>query len=356
MSKQSDSNERPSSKQASDEETGFPIWPKDREELEGRILGNPHPIKVAVKVRDDFEMLSDFVKHYESMGEEVGLIVMDNMSSDPRTKSLLSQLSPRHLVLRFEGFHNKVHDSRFFHGLHQAIAGSSAYYAFLDVDELAVWIDSDLRVRKGLSFSETLLSQDSPFIPGIWLENRPFAHRDFTLDLTTEASTRQFVAGIRKGKPFISSKLRLSKVDFARIHNYQFTEELGRPVLAGNLYLLHMKNLDPRLRIQGNLNKLRNYNAVLGKLNHVGLFGPNFSLEQLMNATGELKFNGTTGRYLEEIWMLTKARIPEEVFDSSCFFSILDDLTFFSESQENVRKFEEFLSSPSELISLALGV
>lgn len=331
----------------------FMDWPLHKREILVKLVSDPRPIKIAVKVKDDFGHLRNFLDHYGDADEQIGLVFMDNMSSDRRTKELLQEQSLGHTVFQFRGFLDKVHDSRFFSDLHSALSQSSRYWGFMDVDELVVWIDSDLRVSRGAAMAHRILSQESPFIPGIWIENKPLTTDEFYLDLSSESGIRKFLWGIRSGKPLINSQLKLAKANYSRIHNFQYVDNLRQKYFLGNLFVLHMRNLDPNLRIAGNLNKLRGRNLTQGVLERFGISGGKFALEDLLEAVGHEELTGSAGKNLKEIQRLMQAE--EEIDSPSRSYFKLNFGHFSSESIDNIEKLAQFIESPCETIGSVLG-
>ncbi|MCB4767968.1 hypothetical protein LGR54_05070 [Ancylobacter sp. Lp-2] len=60
-------------------------------------------------MKDETTFLECWIRHHAAIVGRENLIVFDNMSTSAATLDLYHPLEPDLLVVRFQGFHNKLH-------------------------------------------------------------------------------------------------------------------------------------------------------------------------------------------------------------------------------------------------------
>ena len=227
----------------------LPAWETDKAQVCARIAANRGLLKILLKTKDDPFFLPRWVRHHARIAGLRNLIIFDNMSTDPAVLELYDKSADDLQVVRFEGMHNRVHDTTLFPELYAALAKSCEYFIFLDTDEYLVLLD-----EQGWHDSFSLLrfierNPDVPVFPGTWLIN--VAGSDSQIMVGTAPGP--LVDGLRWGKPVIRASAALS--GFIN-HNGQLDKALYGPRIPTNLFVLHLVQLSAEQRIRSNVLKL----------------------------------------------------------------------------------------------------
>ncbi|MGA2537709.1 MAG: hypothetical protein ABSF53_16950, partial [Terracidiphilus sp.] len=122
---------------------GILHWNEESDAAVAQIERDHRPFKILLKTKDDPEMLRDWITHHQKIVEIGGLIILDNMSSDPRVSEVYAGLDRRCPIIRFSGFLDNVHNTDHFSKLYQALRASCAYFTFLDTDERLTLFDGE---------------------------------------------------------------------------------------------------------------------------------------------------------------------------------------------------------------------
>ena len=116
-------------------------WDVDSGFICENIRSQKANLKFLVKVKDQPQMLVDWIIHHEKIVGLDNLIIADNMScSDSLSGDNLDSRIFR-ILFQFTGAHNYIHDQDIFFDLYEAIRSSCDYYVVMDADERFIWTD-----------------------------------------------------------------------------------------------------------------------------------------------------------------------------------------------------------------------
>lgn len=225
----------------------LPNWTQKSSQIIQR-LRQSSVLKICVKTKNEAEFLRQWIEHHAKIVGYENLIVADNGSDDEATLELYSEYQDKVTIFRFDGSHNEIHWSPRFSDLFAIIQRTSKFFAFIDVDERLVSIDSE-RWDASRSLIE-VLSTENLIYATTWLINAPASYSIFTL-LDTER--RPILKNnLAWGKPILPSHLVGVQ---SGIHNVQFKNYGFAFGTKPRLFLLHLTQF-PKQRIAANRNKL----------------------------------------------------------------------------------------------------
>jgi len=223
-----------------------------------RIKQNRSPLKIVLKIKDDSFFLQSWIDHHSKIVGLENLIILDNMSDDPKVMEVYAKVADLVCVIKFTGFHNRVHRVEDFELLYRALQHSSEYFQFLDADEKLVYVDNDLNVFNDNSIVDALLDSNASVLPGSWLENVSGSESYLWWDLKQNHP----FSCLRSGKPIIASRINVTGM---LNHNHHLAENLYDKDVKTNFLVLHYKRLSAKQRIDSNFRKLLAYNAFKGR-------------------------------------------------------------------------------------------
>ncbi len=316
-------------------------WDGSRAELVDRITSNAAVLKLVVKTKDDPQLLRGWIDHHARIVGEGNLIILDNCSTDPAAADLYRELEDACTVIRFDGFHNRVHRVHEFGELYAALRMSTRFYAFLDTDERLVRFDAAGNLLEPSSLVSTLSEDVHQVVPGVWLEN-VFGYQDrFWLSLKRD----HLGVGLRSGKPIISSSVA---VEGMLNHNRQLAPEFYGDAIRTDFFVLHLKRLSATQRIASNMSKLRAYNAFKGA---------NLSLEDVLGLEPDEFPEGNKRNWIREIQALsredadtTPAKAP--LGGGTC--ELVDGSLRFAD-QEQRAAFRDFIECPDRWLDVLIA-
>ena len=237
-------------------EAGLPLWRDDKAAICAAIEKRQARLKFVLKTKDETHFLDEWIAHHSAIVGLHNLIIFDNMSTDDTVLRTYRTYAPDLFVVRYDGFHNLLHDVGWFPQLYEALARSCDYVMFLDSDEFVTVLDQGRHAR-GSTIADFILSAGSlDILPGTWLNNRRRSRTIFDCGTTLD----RLEHGLRWGKPALRPKGNLK--GFVN-HNTQAWKEnpraipaLGRSETPLNLFVLHMSGLYPAQRLRVNVSKL----------------------------------------------------------------------------------------------------
>lgn len=232
----------------------LPVWEKDHADFLRRLRSRRAPLKIVLKVKDDTFFLERWIEHHGAIVGPQNLVVFDNMSTLPGMGEIYERWDGALNLIRFGGFHNRLHRVGEFPELYSALQASADHFVFLDSDEYLVHIDADRRVHRGPVLLDLLARTRSGVLPGSWLENVQGCENRFWYDIRQD----HVMTGLRSGKPIIASSVPVSGMIN---HNRQIDKSCYDRNVVANFFVLHLKRLSVRQRIATNLHKLQAYNA-----------------------------------------------------------------------------------------------
>lgn len=226
--------------------------------------GKDTVLKIALKVKDEPELLSAWIDHHASIVGLHNLIVLDTGSVDPAHWEILRKVQDKVLVVNYEKHYNTSHfpwQNREFYNL---LTRSCRYFTVLDADEFLARRTGD--ELSSADIVSTLRASTTPVFAGTWIYNAtpPQIDSELTTSASVTFSTKKepLVAGTVAGKSIVSSRHFFD----ARYvgHNMHIAQvvELLEPASFGVFAVLHVKTL-PTSVVR---NRARNHLTTLGLL------------------------------------------------------------------------------------------
>lgn len=319
---------------------GIPLWDDDPSSLSVAIGSTFSTLKVVLKVKDEVHYLRKWIDHYRDMVGLSGIVILDNMSTLPEVSDIYSEYGKELTVIRFKGFHNRVHRVDQFPDLYGALRRSCRYYTFLDCDEFLIHIDGSYRVASGPDAVSKIIDTATGVLPGAWLENVAGYDDRFWWDLAQNHPS----SNLRSGKPIISAEVA---VEGMINHNRQLGLENFDTSVSTQLFILHLKRLSNDQRIAANINKLHAYNA----------FGTTLNLDDILLLDFEKFPAGNKQNWIKEIQVLSAKEIvvgDVEAPLSQGTVRIVNDRIIFS-SIEQQKRFDQYIRYPLEEVNSAIS-
>jgi len=231
-------------------------WSSETDTICAAISAHFAPLKILLKTKDDPEMLEPWIGHHSRIAGFGGLIIFDNMSSDPRVEAIYDKYASVSQIYRYSGFHNLIHHTHHFPRLYAALRSSCTHFIFLDTDEHLSCYDGADRFHADTTILRFLSDrQSTPIFPGTWLQNIS----GYTDHFSLYDAEKPLSHGLKWGKPIISTT---SAFDGMINHNTQINHELYPTPLITNFFVFHLSRVSKQQRINANLRKLRSYHAI----------------------------------------------------------------------------------------------
>lgn len=223
-------------------------WTTSRNEICENIRKNKSTLKIILKTKDDPYLIDGWIEHHKRIVGTGNIIVFDNHSSKPEVLKAYEKYRKEIKIIKFDGFHNDIHDTRKYPDLYCALKDSCTFFTFLDTDERLIFIDEKKYYtdKKIIEFLEE--NKDLDVVPGTWLNNIPASDKIFFLG----NSLNELKSGLTWGKPIINAK---SQIEGFINHNIHAAQHINTHA-PKNIFILHLTKLNPKQRIQANVNKL----------------------------------------------------------------------------------------------------
>lgn len=236
---------------------------KNQSEVVGEIkkLGHSN-FKVALKTKDEPELIEKWILHYSKIFGPENIIIFDNLSTDDFVLDIYSKYSDElggifsfdHKV-KPKMNHNSIHLPSLFPELYKAISSVCDYFSIFDTDEFFVcikngkWCSGGEAYKSLIKYSEELEGKKA--ILCYWLNNYPESDSHFYVGRSFE----KFKKGLGNGKPFLPAK---AVIEMPVNHNKLISDKNLYPdVLPRNFYLLHLQSFTKTRRLRTNFNKLK---------------------------------------------------------------------------------------------------
>jgi Glycosyl transferase family 2 len=315
----------------------LPFWRADKEKICERIRSRRATLKIVVKAKDEKHFLRDWIAYHSAIVGHENLIVFDNMSSDPTVETIYTQLPKETVLVRYDGFHNNIHNKEIFASLYAALAESCRYFLFIDTDEFLTFIDNDKMVLPQSIVDFLADCEPIDAYPGTWLYDAPLSRFLFRC-----GSIGELDGGLRWGKPILRSAARMSGT---LLHNSEISSSFYGASTPLRFFILHMLNLYPDQRIAVNLRKM------VAR----GLIRPDDTVEAVLARDWTKIEDNIVKVYVSELRAFTEAAITSPSYGSKGLIKIEPNsrVGFPSPYEEGV--FDAFRSNgPAGAISRVL--
>jgi hypothetical protein len=300
----------------------------DRRAASAKVAKVFEPFKILLKTKDEPALLRRWIEHHIEIVGPPGILIFDHGSTDPEVEIVYREYAPEISVWRFGGFHNSIHHRRHHPELYEALKASCQYYIFLDTDEFLIHTDGS-KYSGGSRIVRYVRSHPNvSFYPGVWLQNI------MGYDDVFESSTNKhsLIAGLKWGKPILSSDLCASEI---QMHNMQIFECHEEESLITNFLLLHRSLLSPSQRIKANMRKLVAYRVI---------DSPN-DIDAIMNMRPEDHQVDTCQRFIAEVQRLST--LPEDARGTPYqSVKLSNDGSMSFDTLEQKQAFESFVINP----------
>jgi len=232
----------------------LPVWHKCARRICAAVRRAPGPVKILLKVRNDPIFLAAWHRHHAAIVGAQNLIIADNMSDDPQTKTLLRTLAKESTVFRFAGFHNRLSDRTVFADLWHALDESCKWHMALDADERLGWIEDDHCITDARLVDRLLATPPhTAAIPALLLDNIAGKADCFAIPQRNSPKLPVLPCALW-GKPALAAG-KVWPAGMA-LHNVQFHPDAFAAGHAPNLIQMHLCNLIPEQRLRANREKL----------------------------------------------------------------------------------------------------
>ncbi len=294
-------------------------WEADILEICKVIRSNNSPLKIVLKIQDDFEMFDEFYDHHCKIVGSKNIYVFDNGSTNEDLLSRYSRFGSGEYVFSFGGFHNDLHSPKKFPELYSALKDSSTHYVFLDSDERMCLID-----EKGWAVDEKIVDYLDAIkdfsIPGNWLSNATGSKSVFNIPIEQD----ELLKGINWGKPILSAS---ESVEGYLNHNIQAIKYVKKGLMYRNIFILHLNHLSPKQRINANIRKL------VAR----GFVPKGATPEDVINARQASYADQNIGFYVDEIKVLhtNPPKLSTNLLSGQMLLSDMGRIVFFSDIEKN---------------------
>jgi hypothetical protein len=311
-------------------------WNDDKERAVAQIAKNHLPLKILLKTKDDPVMLQGWISHHKEIVGLGGLIIMDNMSSDPKVSAIYADISNEAFVIRFSGFQDNVHRTDLFPELYGALRSSCSHFIFLDTDERLTLFDGRERFCADPSLITFLKDHSATKVfPGTWLQNvTGYSDRFLLYDPVIRLAN-----GLKWGKPIISAAC--DPGGFIN-HNTQVKRDLYSEPIVTNLFVLHLSSVSNQQRLDSNLRKLRAAGAIPDTYGIAAIL--------LSSADEWDHLPDTLKTYVQEITQINEEGL-EFMGDIGGSFQIAADGLLVCNEEWQRRAIRNFVSDCSEFVS-----
>lgn len=269
-------------------------WTTSHDETCENIRKNKSTLKIILKTKNDPYLINGWIEHHKKIVGNDNIIIFDNCSSNPEVLKTYEKYRKEIIIVKFDGFHNDLHDTRKYPELYCALRDSCTFFTFLDTDERLILIDEEKYYtdKKIVEFLEKNRSLD--IIPGTWLNNIKASEKIFFLG----NSLNDLENGLTWGKPLVNTKTQIEGFINHNIHTAQHISAHT----PKNIFILHLTKLNPKQRIQANINKL------IAR----GFATPSDSIESIIKRRPSKVSDKNILFYINEIIHLTQISNSEE--------------------------------------------
>ena len=207
-------------------------------------------LKIVLKTKNDAFFIDRWIQHHAAIVGYDGLIILDNASDDEDVLRVYEAYADRVEIIRFNGFHNDIHDVGKFPRFYAALAEVSLYYIVIDTDEFLYFYDGSAFCSDPGILAQLVRNSVSQSVPTTWMYNAA----GFNRRAVCGVRSKTLHEGLLWGKPIMRSAAVMTGYIN---HNCQLPlQELTRSGATGGFFLMHMAQLSPRQRVRANINKL----------------------------------------------------------------------------------------------------
>lgn len=231
-------------------------WEKEAGAACAALRAEPALLRVISKSKDEEHLLERWILHYlRILGDSARLVILDNMSENQAVLRLYEKYAARLLLIRFSGWHDRVHIVSRFPELYRAVWDSSVFYAFLDTDEFLCLHEDGALIQDQRVPACLEANQDIAFYPAHSLSNAHYREDLFSF----KDGIQDILNGIIWGKPLLNARrMRGCIPDQITVGHTAQLPLLPYGELPLGFVILHCSNISINRRIRINMEKIRN--------------------------------------------------------------------------------------------------
>ncbi|MCE8018922.1 hypothetical protein HOP51_02140 [Halomonas sp. MCCC 1A11036] len=256
-------------------------WPDQKKDVLGFLsAGKKTDFIVALKTKNESELLEDWIKHHGDIFGIENLVIFDNDSDDIKVLDIYEKYKSKvRCIVKYDnsqGSHNAIHHPQKFPELYEMLSQKCKYFALFDTDEFFVGVKDDKyfsgKQLYRLLIEEAKKNKYNKIIFCFWLNSLPGC--DGIYDVGN--NYMKLVNGAKNGKHFVPSSFLL---DFPRGHNSCVPREAVSDSISTSFWLLHKQAASFKRRIRVNYNKIKARNAFLKKYDFLEVYdSPNMNM------------------------------------------------------------------------------
>ena len=118
-------------------------WTHDKARICAELAERRGPLTICLKTKDEPYFLERWITHHANIVGLRNLVIFDNMSTNEAVWSIYDRFRRELLLVQFEGYCDALHVVAHYRELYEALKESTAFFAFLDTDELLVRVEND---------------------------------------------------------------------------------------------------------------------------------------------------------------------------------------------------------------------
>jgi hypothetical protein len=217
-------------------------------------------LKIILKVKDDPELITNWIEYHAGIVGYHNLVIMDCGSTDIEFLQILDRYKYKLLILKYEGYYDDLHATQSNRALFAALAKNCKYVTLLDSDEFLFGYHNGKISAKNVV--AVLKAGNEKIYAGGWFHNVNMpAEKDGSIDWNTPL-TFSLQSDDIKWAAFAGKSVMLSRIAFEAQHlghNLHVKEVISflTPNSFGKIGVFHITLLSPRLQRTRALKHLR---------------------------------------------------------------------------------------------------
>ena len=265
--------------------------------LKGRKLGVSYNsnlcfvLKIALKCKDEPELLEFWINYHASIVGLENLIIFDTGSTDQVHLDILDKFKDRVLIFNYDHHYNKLHNTLFNKLLFDNISLTCKYLTLLDADEFLNCLVGGFFLKNEVI--SLLKSSNQKVLCGVWLHNNsiPKINEQGIEDVLLNLDERNLRMGFIDGKAILKSD---SLSELRHIGHNLHVKEVASAITnnsIGYIFIIHLSNLGEEIQ----RNRILKYLEAKGVT--VGIT-PKQELEKFLHENKN-NFDGKRRKYID---------------------------------------------------------